>query len=123
MSDDGLDELRRDLAAERGLDEAAVQFIGGTTVAEVEASADALASLLASHRTEEREQAEPLTGLFADASSAKAARKHALIEALDGRRSEQARDERGGSSAASTAVLERTARHGSLSRTTRGCPA
>ena len=56
-SDDDLDALRHDLVVARGLDPAAVQFIGGATVAEIEASVDGFAKLVASHGDDhEREQ-------------------------------------------------------------------
>jgi hypothetical protein len=96
VSGDGLDELRRNLAAERGLDEAALPYITGSTVDEIEQSVDGFAKLIGSHAEQEQQQqpSAPLAGLFADAARAKAERKHALFQALTGR-SEQARDEQG----------------------------
>ena len=95
MSDDALDvEVRREVAAAHDLSEAAVPFIGGTTLDEIEASASALAKIVNSGGRLDTHEQKPSGDLFANAASAKAARKHALFEALVGR-AEQPRDERG----------------------------
>ena len=82
-----LETLRFDLAAERGLGPDAARFLVGETVAEVEASAAKLASLIGSAP----EPAESLMGLFGHAPAEKQQRQRALIAALHGRR-EQPRD-------------------------------
>jgi hypothetical protein len=86
---EGPEALREEIAASRGLDPRAAKLLTGTTLEEVEASADELVKLLDRGGREE----EP-TDLFASARADQARRKQALLTALAGR-SEQPRDDRG----------------------------
>jgi hypothetical protein len=89
---DELDALRSEVAATHGLGADAVPFLAGTALAEIEASAGLLASLVASSGAEE--QTAPLAALFTHGAARKAERQRALIQALHGRQP-QARDELG----------------------------
>ena len=93
MSDD-LNWLRREVAAERGLPAEAVSFLTGTSVEQVEASADALAQLVGRSDLREQEPADPLAGLFANGGAEKARRQRALLQTLHGLPPQQ-RDEGG----------------------------
>ena len=110
MSD--LDELRRELAVEHGLDPAVVEkLVGGVTVAEIEASVEKLVALIGSskdfaheherehehehERDRERERdRDPLSAALARAPIEKARAQQALVASLHGG-SSQARDEQG----------------------------
>ena len=59
-ADGGLDELRHEIAAARGLGADAVPLLGGQTIEEIEARADALVTLVAAHgREPAREETVP----------------------------------------------------------------
>ena len=93
MSD--LDSLRAAVAAEHGLDDRAVSFLTGSTLAEVEESAARLVHLLGEHEPEAPAAPAPAAAdLFSGAAARKAAQQQALLNALTGRQ-EQDRDERG----------------------------
>lgn len=92
MSD--LDQLRRELANERGLPEAAAGFLTATTIAGLETQADELAALAGATSPEPEPEPEPLAGLFDRAPAEKQRRQRALIAALHGP-APRARDERG----------------------------
>jgi hypothetical protein len=86
-------ELARTIAADAGLPQAAASFLVGETVAEVEASASALAKLLAGRVEEEAtiaQTADPITRSI----EAKSRKHDGLLRALHGQPA-QARDERG----------------------------
>jgi len=89
MSD--LDAVREQVGAEHGLPPAAIKFVTGETIEDIEGSADRLAKLLdtASARADD----EP-TNLLDAARRGQAERKAALLASLSGRRA-QARDSRG----------------------------
>jgi hypothetical protein len=89
MSEPG--ELRHLVADEYGLDHEATRFLRGSTLAELEASAAALAKLLGER---DREPAAGAPDLFTAAAVAKAERQRALLAALTGR-APQPRDVRG----------------------------
>jgi hypothetical protein len=89
---EGLDQIRSEVAADRGLPADAVSFMTGGTLAEVEASADALVHLLGTSHDEPAQ--EPTTDPFATARAAKAERQRALLAAFTGR-SEPTRDAAG----------------------------
>ena len=77
MTDDGLDGLRRDLLAQRGIDPvAAIGFVHGSTLSEIEASIDKLAQLIGPPT----EQEPP--GLFDQPPGAKQQRHARLVEML-----------------------------------------
>jgi hypothetical protein len=90
---DGLDAVRRDAAAARGLDEAAVAFLHGETVDEIESSADRFATLLGKRETSEQEPGS-VGDLLAGATRAKQERRDALVDVLVGR-AVRPRDESG----------------------------
>ena len=94
MSEPNLDQLRAEAVQARGLDPAAAQFLTGTTLADVEQSADDLARLI-----RQREQADA-SDLFTRASADKQRRRSELLGALSGRplpeRDEQGRFATGG---------------------------
>jgi hypothetical protein len=93
MSETGdLDAVRRHVAAERGLDEAALAFIGGTTVDEIEASASRFVSLIG---TREKSSSGPSGDLFADVARAQRARRDAIVALFVGRPAEQPRGDDG----------------------------
>jgi len=93
---DGLDEVRADLAAARGLPPAAISFLTGSTAEEVEAQADRLAELLVDREAGQAEP-EPPVGFFEQAFAAKAARKREVVALFTGRPQAQSqpRDEHG----------------------------
>jgi hypothetical protein len=76
--------LRRLVAAEHGLDPTAAKFLIGTTIEELEVSADALACLFAARGRPEQEDVAVPNG-FAGAAQNKEDRKRALIGVLTGR--------------------------------------
>jgi hypothetical protein len=84
-------DVREVIAAEHGLDREAAPWLRGETVAELEASAVALAKLLG-ERGEPDAAADVPADLFAGAAARKAQRQQAIRGALTGR---QPRDERG----------------------------
>jgi hypothetical protein len=87
------DDLRRTVAVEHGLSLEAAQFLTGSTLAELEASAVALARMIEERREPESASA---TDFFAGAARAKAERKQAVLDAVTGRAPRpQPRDERG----------------------------
>jgi hypothetical protein len=91
---DGLDQLRADLAAARGLPPAAISFLTGSTAEEVEAQADQLAELFAT-KTEPAEP-EPPMDILTGGRVEKTRRQAALVALLTGRPQQPvARDERG----------------------------
>jgi hypothetical protein len=90
MSD--LVALRRQAVNAHGLPPEAVTFLGGSTLAELEESAAALAKLIGERRVEERTTAQP--GPFTDMAAAKARRKQQLAAIFTGR-TPQRRDEHG----------------------------
>jgi hypothetical protein len=98
MSASDADALRSEVAAARGLDPGAKRFLSGTTLEEVEASAEAFAQLVgANDRASAVGREEPPSsgqGFFADAMAATAARKQA-VAALFAGRAPQPRDEAG----------------------------
>jgi hypothetical protein len=104
MSEPILDRLRAEAVAARGLDPAAASFVTGTTLAEIEQSADDLARLirqreqLAADDLAQREQ--PASDLFTRAAADKQRRRRQLLGALTGRprpgRDEQGRFVKGG---------------------------
>jgi hypothetical protein len=77
-----LDELRLEVAAERGLPASAVSLLTGETVEQIERSADQLANLVG--RRDPEPEAGPLAGMFANAAADKQRRNRALIQALHG---------------------------------------
>jgi hypothetical protein len=89
-----LESLRADIAAARGLGADAASFLRGTTLEEIEASADALARVLG--RRDDRGDQPPAVrpGLFTEMAAAKTHRKQALAALLCGR-APQPRDELG----------------------------
>lgn len=86
--------LRREIAAAHQLPPGAAEVLVGSTLAELERSADALAKLVTGSEGREPKQAEPASDLFAGSAREKARRQRALVEALH-RRPRQQRDERG----------------------------
>jgi hypothetical protein len=80
-------ELRRLIAAERGLDEKTTSFLTGSTFTELERSADAFAEFLAERGREEEAEPETdlLPGLLGGGGAAKAQRQQAVLAALHGR--------------------------------------
>jgi hypothetical protein len=92
---DGIDELRVDLARERGLPDAAVSFLRGGTVAEVEAEADTLAALLGTTRVAREPECGPAQNPFTIAVAQKQQRKRELLATFSGRHPQQPRDARG----------------------------
>jgi hypothetical protein len=86
-------DVRMSVASERGLPESAADLLVGSSIAEVEESADALVGLLAKYGREQQpvpEQVDPIAAALAG----KAERKRALAEAIIGPR-RQPRDEQG----------------------------
>jgi hypothetical protein len=79
-----LAELRQVVADRRGLPEAAVTFMSGTTIGEIEAEADQLAALLAARTPEQAEETEPQTmaDVVANATTLKRERQRALLQSL-----------------------------------------
>ena len=82
--------IRGEIAASRGLDARAAGLLTGSTLGEIEASADALAQLVGAHDERERDAAP--VDLLAASRQQKAHRQRALTDALLGR---QPRDEAG----------------------------
>ncbi len=80
--------LRRLVATDHGLDPEAAKLLSGSTLAELECSADALAGMLEAHGAIESRQ-KPTADLFADLRAAKEQRQRALVDALVGRQSVQ----------------------------------
>jgi hypothetical protein len=90
-----LDQLRAEAAAARGLDPAAARLLTGTTIAEVEESADELARLVGQHEQADADQPEqPGSDFFARAAADKQRRRSELLDALTGRPRPE-RDQRG----------------------------
>jgi hypothetical protein len=85
------DDLRELVAAEHGLPQAAVGFLSGSTLSEVETSAQELNQLLGGRQDEPT----PPTDLIAMALRAKNARKAKLAQVFLGRPRPQPRDEKG----------------------------
>ena len=86
MSEPSLDQFRAEAVAARGLDPSAVSFVTGTTLAEIEQSADDLARLIRQREqadADEREQ--PASDLFTRAAADKQRRRSELLDALTGR--------------------------------------
>jgi hypothetical protein len=95
MSESNLDQLRAEAVAARGLDPGAASFVTGTTIAEIEQSADDLASVIRQREqadADEREQ--PGSDLFTRAAADKQRRRSELLDALTGRPRPE-RDEQG----------------------------
>jgi hypothetical protein len=90
---DGIDELRVDLARERGLPDTAASFLQGRTVAEVEAQAGTLVALLGKTRAAREPEPAPAPNPFAIATAQKE-RKRAVLALFTGRAS-QPRDAKG----------------------------
>lgn len=88
-----LESLRRNIAAARGLDADALNFVSGSNVDEIEASADALATLIDTSGESQQDSTAEL-GLFADIAATTARRKQALTALFCGR-GPQPRDEPG----------------------------
>lgn len=88
MSEGPLDQLKAELVQDRGLPDGAVSFLSGSSVAELEASADALIKVLGSHV---QPAPEASANPFTTARAAKAERQRALLAAFIGR-SGQPRD-------------------------------
>jgi hypothetical protein len=88
--------LREAIAGEYGLGDQAAALLTGSTVAELEQSAAALARLLSRNlqAADRREEPTPGMGFFAAAAAARDARKRELTELFTGRTS-PSRDERG----------------------------
>jgi hypothetical protein len=91
---DGIDQLRVDLARERGLPDGAATFLEGRTVAEVEAQADTLAVLLGTTHAAGEPEPAPAPNPFVIASAQKERRKRELAAMFTGR-TPQPRDARG----------------------------
>jgi hypothetical protein len=77
------DELRCELAAERGLAPAAAVFLTGESVEELERSADALAEFVTAHRDPEPKQTDPLAAALMPGANQRRQRELALL--LSGR--------------------------------------
>jgi hypothetical protein len=75
-------QLRRDIVAQAGLPPSAASLISGSTLAELESSAQALAELVAARvpDTEQAPEQNPLVAAFAP--GLKRARQRALVEML-----------------------------------------
>lgn len=84
-------QVRRQVAAEHGLNWPEAKFLTDDTIPELEKSAARLADLLGKQRPPEQPQRPP--SLFEIAAAEKAEAKKALVNALRGR--PQRRDERG----------------------------
>ena len=82
---DGLDELRADLARERGLPDSAVSFLQGGTVAELEAQADTLGGLLGTTHAQREPEPAPAPNLRDVALAEKARRRQELVALVSGR--------------------------------------
>ena len=95
MNDD-LDQVRLDVAAVHGLPDAAVKFLSGTNLEQIEASAAKLERLLHTREREPAPEPEPVTPatLFSNLAERKTARNRALVQAIHGPRP-QPRDEHG----------------------------
>ena len=100
MSEPNLDQLRAEAVQARGLDPAAAQFLTGTTLADVEQSADDLARLIRQREQPTRRAEQPASDLFTRAAADKQRRRSELLGALSGRplpeRDEQGRFATGG---------------------------
>jgi hypothetical protein len=84
MTEQLVDEVRRSVADAHGLPEAAVSFLTGETLTEIEASAARLAELLAGRSGPEPEESEPesMADVIAKSIIEKKQRQAALIGAL-----------------------------------------
>jgi hypothetical protein len=89
-----LEALRHEVAVRRGVGADAASFLTGSTLSEIEASADALVELLGANSDQREPDSTTGTDLFTGIAEAKAARKHALAAVLCGR-PQQPRDELG----------------------------
>jgi hypothetical protein len=94
MSAAQIESLRSGVAVARGLGADAAAFLTGTTLGQIEASADALASVLDEHGVRHEQESTAGPGLFTEIAAAQARRKQALAELLCGR-APQPRDELG----------------------------
>jgi hypothetical protein len=95
VNEPNLDQLRAEAVASRGLDPAAVGFVTGTTVDQIERSADDLARLIRQREQDDLAQREQFpSDLFTLAAADKERRRSALLDALTGR-PRQERDEQG----------------------------
>jgi hypothetical protein len=86
-----LDEVRKAVATDRGLPDGAEAFVSGTSLAELEASADALSRLVASHSRPERSEPQDL---FVRTRAEKAERQRTILAMFTGR-GPQARNDLG----------------------------
>jgi hypothetical protein len=86
VSEQLADDVRSAVAEQHGLPEAAVGFLVGDTLEELETSAGQLAELLSSHQADpEPEPGQELTDVLAsDPAAAKAAKHAAVVRALHG---------------------------------------
>jgi hypothetical protein len=89
-----LESLRYDIAASRGLDAGAAGFLTGTTLEEIEASADALARLIDASGEHRQKSAIAGPDLFTGMVESKARQKRELAALFCGR-ARQPRDEAG----------------------------
>lgn len=95
MSEPILDQLRAEAVQARGLDPAAASFVTGTTVAEIEQSADDLARVIGQREQDDLAQREqPGSDLFTRANADKQRRRSELLGVLTGR-PQQERDGQG----------------------------
>jgi hypothetical protein len=94
VSDTALDQLRAEAVAARGLDPAAVSFVTGATVEQIEASADDLARVIGQREDAQHEQPAG-SDVFSRAAEDKQRRREAFLSALVGRPQPQPRDEQG----------------------------
>lgn len=90
---DELAELRREIAAARGLGPDAVPFLRGQTLHEIEASADALAKLFHAGSGGEQQSPDPLAYALANADADKQRHRRDLVDLVTGRA--RRRDEQG----------------------------
>jgi hypothetical protein len=89
-----LDQLRHTIASEHGLSPTAAKLLSGTSVSELEASADALERLLADYDARAQETEPAATNLLTAARAKQQERKRRLHALLTGH-PEQPRDARG----------------------------
>jgi len=86
VSDQFIEDVRRSVAEAHSLPEAAAEFLVGTTLEELEASAAQLAELLTAHQADPEpgspEESETMADVIARASFEKRERQRALIAAL-----------------------------------------
>jgi hypothetical protein len=94
VSEPATTELRREIAASRGLGERALAFLDADTVQAIEAQADELVALLGTTTARDEQDPAPAADPITLALQAKARRRRALVQAVLGR-PEQPRDEHG----------------------------